>query len=111
MRINIEASIEELAEIIANGINIGDLPEAIIVAIDDCLSLPGYSVTVNEPSAIQAQLVEALVNIAEPANAGCGCHFPCRCDSEGAEAINAASKRNEAQEALATYYAATGAQS
>lgn len=63
MRINIEASAEELAEIIANGMNIGDLPEAIIVAIDDCLSLPGYNVTVNEPSAIQAQLVAALESV------------------------------------------------
>lgn len=60
MRINIEASTEELAEIIANGINIGDLPCEIIAALDDNFSLPGYNVTVNEPSAIQAQLVEAL---------------------------------------------------
>lgn len=60
MRINIEASAEELAEIVESGIAIGDLPESIIVALDDCLSLPGYKVTVNDPSAIQAQLVKAL---------------------------------------------------
>lgn len=59
--------------------------------------------------AVQAQLVEALANIAQPANAGCGCHFPCRCDSEGAEAINAVSMRSEAQEALVAYYAAADA--
>lgn len=64
----------------------------------------------DELLAIQAQLVEALANIAEPANAGCGCSFPCRCDSEGAEAINAGSMRGEAKEALAAYYATTGAQ-
>lgn len=60
MRINIEASAEELAEISASGIAIGDLPEAIIVALVGYLWLPGYTVTVNEQSAIQAQLVEAL---------------------------------------------------
>ena len=65
MRINIEASAEELAEIIANGINIGDLPCEIIAALDDNFSLPGYNVTVNEPSAIQVQLVEALKGLDE----------------------------------------------
>lgn len=57
MRINIEASADELAEI---GIGIQDIPNLIIIALDSCISLPGYSVTVNEPSAIQAQLVESL---------------------------------------------------
>lgn len=66
--------------------------------------------TILELLAIQAQLVEALANIAQPANAGCGCHFPCRCDSEGAEAISAVSMRSEAQEALVAYYAAAKAQ-
>lgn len=61
MRINIEASAEELAEI---GVaQLKHLPEAIIDALDLNLSLPGYNVTVNEPSAIQAQLVAALKDI------------------------------------------------
>lgn len=76
MRINIEASSYELAEIIANGMNIGDLPEAIIVAIDDCLSLPGYNVTVNEPSAIQAQLVAALSKSKRYVSGAYECAFP-----------------------------------
>lgn len=59
MRINIEASSEELAEI--GAAQLKHLPEAIIDALDLHLSLPGYTVTVNEPSAIQAQLVEALM--------------------------------------------------
>lgn len=57
MRINIEASAEELSEI---GVDITEIPNLIIIALDSCISLPGYTVTVNEPSAIQAQLVAAL---------------------------------------------------
>ena len=67
MRINIEASAEELAEIVESGIPIAILPEIIL---DELLSLPcAYTVTVNEPSAIQAQLVEALQDAIKELNA------------------------------------------
>lgn len=46
-------------------------------------------------------LREALENIAQPANAGCGCDFPCRCDTTEAEAINAGAMRDIAGAALA----------
>ncbi|GEM_PF-1448764 len=44
---------------------------------------------------------KALEDIAQPADAGCGCSFPCRCDSEGAEAINAGYMRGIASDTLA----------
>lgn len=44
---------------------------------------------------------EALEDIAKPANAGCGCDFPCRCDCDAAEAINAQHMREVANETLA----------
>lgn len=48
MRIIIEASAEELAEIEQSGITIFDLPSEIINALDEYLSLPGYTVTVSK---------------------------------------------------------------
>lgn len=66
MRINIEASAEELAEI---GVDITEIPNLIIIALDSCISLPGYTVTVNEPSNIQAQLVAALKDAIKELNA------------------------------------------
>ena len=76
MRINIEASTEELTEIIASGINIGDLPCEIIAALDDNFSLPGYNVTVNEPSNIQVQLVAALSKSKRYVSGAYECAFP-----------------------------------
>lgn len=46
-------------------------------------------------------LVAALKDIAQPANAGCGCDFPCRCDCPEAEATNAEEMREIASAALA----------
>lgn len=47
-----------------------------------------------------ATLRETLERIAAPADAGCGCSFPCRCKTPEAEAINAESMRDEAAAAL-----------
>ena len=49
---------------------------------------------------INAVLVKALEKIAEPADAHCGCDFPCCCDSESWEAIRAGDMRGIANEAL-----------
>lgn len=44
---------------------------------------------------------KALEDIAQPADAGCGCSFPCRCNDDGAEAINAGILRGIASDTLA----------
>jgi len=46
-------------------------------------------------------LRDALERIAQPVDAGCGCSFPCRCDTPEAEAINAEEMRENASQALA----------
>ena len=43
---------------------------------------------------------KALCDISQPADAGCGCSFPCRCKTVEAEAINAESMRDIAIDAL-----------
>ena len=47
-------------------------------------------------------LVAALIHISQPADAGCGCSFPCRCNTPEAEEINADAMRDIASSALAT---------
>jgi hypothetical protein len=52
------------------------------------------------------ELVAALKRIALPADAGCGCSYPCRCDAPANEAIRAGVMRDIASEALAKTEAA-----
>lgn len=46
-------------------------------------------------------LIKALENISRPANTGCGCDSPCRCECLEAEVINAEGMRDIAIAALA----------
>lgn len=66
MRINIEASAEELAKLKDLGFLVEEFTDVICDLLDRDLPvpLPSYTVTLNEPSAIQAQLVAALKSIA-----------------------------------------------
>lgn len=65
MRINIEANAEELAKLKDSGFLVEEFTDVICDLIDHDLPvpLPKYTVTLNEPSAIQAQLVEALQTV------------------------------------------------
>lgn len=65
MRINIEASAEELAKLKDLGFLVEEFTDVICDLLDRDLPvpLPSYTVTLNEPSVIQAQLVAALGKI------------------------------------------------
>ena len=66
MKIDIEATAEELDEI-GNGAE--HLPDLIVDALDRRLSLPGYNVTVNAGAALTAKLRADIASIREDSKA------------------------------------------